>query len=80
MEGAHPQSLAGKFESEEDLKNWIITFYIDRMTYFAMNMGEETVYGTKITPRLLKNTKRRYLELLIRNDNVINGEFFKFNK
>ena len=74
------EAFGNKFESEEDLKNWIITFYIDRMTYFAMNMGEETVYGTKITPRLLKNTKRRYLELLIRNDNVINGEFFKFNK
>ena len=80
MEGAHPQSLARRFETEEDLKNWVINFYIDRMTYFAMNMGERTMYGTKITPKLLKNTKRRYLELLIRNDNVINGEFFKFNK
>ena len=80
MEGAHPQSLAGKFESEEDLKNWIITFYIDRMTYFAMNMGEETVYGTKITPKLLSNTRKRYLTLLMRKHNVTNGQLPTINR
>ena len=60
MEGAHPQSLARRFESERELEHWVISFYIDRMTYFAMNMGLTTIHGVKITPKLLKNTKRRY--------------------
>ena len=43
-------------------------------------MGQETVFGITITPRLLQITKERYLTLLMRNYNVTNGQLPTINK
>ena len=80
MHGAHSTSLAYRFESEQRLDEWILDFYVNRLAYYAKNMGEETIYGTKITPRLLKSTRKRYLTLLMRKHNVTNGQLPTINK
>jgi len=43
-------------------------------------MGEETINGVKITPKLLINTRQRYLTLLMRKHNVTNGQLPTINK
>ena len=79
-ERGHYTSLAYKFESDEQLNDWILKFYVHRLAYFAKNMGEETMYGIKITPRLLRNTRKRYLTLLMRKHNVTNGQLPTINR
>ena len=76
----HHTSLAYRFESEKDLNNYILEFYAGRMAYFAKNMFKKTIYGTKITPELLKITRKRYLTLLMRKYNATNGQLPKTDK
>ena len=59
-------SFAGKY-SEEELGNWIISFYRKRLQYFLNNIGGVTLNKTKITSRLIKTTMKRYQELLDRD-------------
>ncbi len=57
-------TFADKFESEEDLRDWIISFYQDQLQIFLDNIGGVTKYNTKITSRLIKTTMKRYQQLL----------------
>ena len=77
---AERTSYARRFNTESELNKAIIKFYAQRMAYFAKNMGKETIYGVKITQKLLKNTRERYLTLLMRKHNVTNGQLPTINK
>ena len=50
------------------------------MAFFAKNMGKKTIHGVLVTPELLKNTRRRYLTLLMRKHNVTNGQLPRINQ
>ena len=76
----HPSSIAYRFETKEELDNYILDFYAARLAYYSKNMYKETIYGVKVTPKLLKITRRRYLTLLMRKHNVTNGELPAINK
>ena len=52
------------FESEQELHNWLISFYEDQLQKFLDNIGGTTEYGVKVTPRLIKVTMHRYSQLL----------------
>ena len=82
MEDAHRTSFAGRkrFESEQELEDWILTFYAEKLAYYSKFMGGETIHGVEITPELLKITKSRYLTLLMRKYNVTNGQLPTINK
>ena len=60
-------AFADKFRSEEELRDWIISFYRDQLQYFLDNIGGVTKHKTKITSRLIKTTMKRYQELLDRD-------------
>ena len=78
---AHSTSFYSRkrFESDEELDDWIIGFYAERLAFFAKNMGKETIYGVKVTPEILKKTRERYLTLLMRKYNVTNGALPRIN-
>ena len=52
------------FESEQELQDWLISFYEEQLQKFLNGMGEKTEYGVKITPHLVKITMHRYSQLL----------------
>ena len=52
------------WKSSEQITDWLISFYRERMLYFMNNIGERTEYNTVITPRLLMITMKRYAQLL----------------
>ena len=55
------------FKSEQELHDWLISFYEDQLIKFLDNIGGTTEYDVKITPRLVKITMHRYSQLLERN-------------
>ena len=58
------EELELKWKSTEYIKDWLISFYRERMLYYMSNIGEHTEYNTVITPRLLMVTMKRYAELV----------------
>ena len=52
------------FKSEQELHDWLISFYEERLIAFLDNIGGTTEYGVKITPRLIGITMRRYSQLM----------------
>ena len=52
------------FESEQELHDWLISFYEGQVQKFLDNIGGTTEYGVKITPRLIKVTMHRYSQLM----------------
>ena len=82
MEDAHYTLFTARqgFKTELELQDWIINFYAERLAFYSKNMGQETIYGVIITPRLLKLTRSRYLTLLMRKYNVTNGQLPTINK
>ena len=67
------ESFANRFKSEQELNDWIISFYEEQLRRFLNDIGGVTLSGVKITPRLIKSTIHRYSQLLERND-VIDWE------
>ena len=65
--------FADKFESEQELHDWIISFYEKQVVKLLDNIGGTTEYGVKITPRLIKTTMHRYSQLL-EKDSVTDWE------
>ena len=65
--------FANRFESEQQLHEWLITFYEKQLIKFINNIGGKTSYGVKITPAVVKSTIRRYSQLLEKYD-VIDWE------
>ena len=55
------------FKSEQELHDWLISFYEGQLQKFLDNMGGKTKYGVKITPRLVKITMHRYSQLMEKN-------------
>ena len=60
--------FADKFESEQQLQEWLIAFYEKQLSRFLDNIGGKTGYGVKITPTLVKTTMTRYSQLLEKFD------------
>ena len=56
--------FADRFESEQELHDWLISFYEEQLQKFLNDIGGTTEYGVKITPRLIKITMNRYSQLL----------------
>ena len=56
--------FADKFESEQQLQDWLITFYEGQLSKFLNDIGGVTSYGVKITPQLIRSTMNRYSQLL----------------
>jgi len=54
------------FESEQELHDWLISFYEGQVQKFLNDIGGITEYGVKITPRLIKVTMSRYSQLMER--------------
>ena len=52
------------FESEQELHDWLISFYEEQLQKFLDDIGGYTEYDVKITPRLIKITMLRYSQLL----------------
>ena len=60
-------TFADRFESEQELHDWLISFYEDQLQTFLDDIGGPTANGVKITPRLIKITMTRYSQLLEKN-------------
>ena len=60
--------FADKFGSEQQLQEWLISFYEKQLSSFFDNIGGTTSHGIKITPRLVRVTMRRYSQLLEKFD------------
>ena len=56
--------FAEKFESEQELHDWLISFYEEQLQAFLNDIGGYTENNVKITPRLIKITMHRYSQLL----------------
>ena len=52
------------FKSEQELHDWLISFYEEQVQKFLSDIGGITEYGVKITPRLIKITMHRYSQLM----------------
>ena len=59
--------FADRFESEQELHDWLISFYEKQLQKFLDDIGGTTEYGVKITPRIIKVTMNRYSQLLEKN-------------
>ena len=59
--------FADKFESEQELHDWLISFYEKQLQKFLDDIGGLTENGVKITPRVIKITMNRYSQLLEKN-------------
>ena len=55
------------FKSEQELHDWLISFYEEQLQKFLNDIGGKTKYGVKITPRLVKITMHRYSQLMEKN-------------
>ena len=58
--------FADKFESEQQLQDWLISFYEKQLIRLLNNIGGVTEYRVKVTPVLIKTTMERYSQLLER--------------
>ena len=56
--------FADRFESEQELHDWLISFYEEQLQAFLDDIGGYTENNVKITPRLIKITMLRYSQLL----------------
>ena len=59
--------FADRFESEQELHDWLISFYEKQLQKFLDDIGGLTENGVKITPRVIKITMNRYSQLLEKN-------------
>ena len=59
--------FADRFESEQELHDWLISFYEKQLQKFLDDIGGLTENGVKITPRVIKVTMNRYSQLLEKN-------------
>ncbi len=62
------KSFASRFSTREELDDWVLRFYEDRIEFYLKFLGRRTKNGVMITHRTVKNTMERYLELLSKRD------------
>jgi hypothetical protein len=60
--------FANRFESEQQLQEWLISFYEEQLRLFLDDIGGITKHGVKITPTLIKITMHRYSQLMEKYD------------
>ena len=60
--------FADRFESEQQLQEWLISFYEEKLRLFLDDIGGVTEFGVKITPTLIKTTMHRYSQLMEKYD------------
>ena len=60
--------FADRFGSEQELHDWLISFYEEQIQKFLDDVGGYTEYDVKITPQLIRITTDRYWQLLEIND------------
>ena len=56
--------FADKFESEQQLQEWLISYYEQQLRKLLNDIGGTTTFGTKITPTVIKTTMKRYSQLM----------------
>ena len=57
-------TFADKFGSEQELHDWLISFYEEQLQKFLDDIGGYTENDVKITTKLIKITMNRYSQLL----------------
>ena len=60
--------FADRFESEQQLQEWLISFYETQLRLLLDDIGGVTEFGVKITPTLIKTTMYRYSQLMEKYD------------
>ena len=63
-------AFGDRFNSIEEIDDWLLGFYEDRIITFMDGIGEFTEHGTMISPTLIKTTMDRYI-ILLENKYVI---------
>ena len=61
-------TFAKRFSTEEELGDWILRFYEERIEFYLKFLGRKTRNNVMITHRTVKKTMERYLELLSRRN------------
>ena len=61
-------TFAKRFSTEEELDDWILRFYEERIEFYLKFLGRKTRNNVMITHRTVKKTMERYLELLSRRN------------
>ena len=61
-------TFAKRFSTEEELDDWILRFYEERIEFYLKFLGRRTRNNVMITHRTVKKTMERYLELLSRRN------------
>mgnify|MGYP003119605318 CR=1 FL=1 len=50
--------------SEHRYREWLISFYQDKLDYYMENVGKRTQFNTLITPTLISVTMKRLKQLV----------------
>ena len=58
------KTFAERFSKREEIDDWILRFYEERIEFYLKFLGRKTQHGVMITHRTIKTTMKRYLELL----------------
>ena len=61
--------------SEHRYREWLISFYQDKLDYYMENVGKRTQFNTLITPTLISVTMKRLKQLVEKYDIADRGLF-----
>ena len=61
--------------SEHRYREWLISFYQDKLDYYMENVGKRTKFNTLITPTLISVTMKRLKQLVEKYDIADRGLF-----
>jgi hypothetical protein len=64
-------TFASKFETREELDDWILRFYEDRIEFYLKFLGRRTSNNVVVTHKVIKKTMERYLQLLSKKNIVL---------
>ena len=64
-------TFASRFETREELEDWILRFYEDRIEFYLKFLGRRTSNNVVVTHKVIKKTMERYLQLLSKKNIVL---------
>ena len=64
-------TFASRFETREELDDWILRFYEDRIEFYLKFLGRRTTNNVVVTHKVIKKTMERYLQLLSKKNIVL---------
>ena len=64
-------TFASRFETREELDDWILRFYEDRIEFYLKFLGRRTSNNVVVTHKVIKKTMERYLQLLSKKNIVL---------